>query len=100
MPPGGWNRPVIAGLPGVAGSAWDEYPFASTLEYVVMSSWGGVSVQPVPAWQQRVQGGELKWFYNKALKNKPGLPFFVVVVDVPLPTAGPPLTTEEESQAY
>jgi RHS repeat-associated protein len=98
-PLGGWDRPALAGIPTLAGMARDEYPFASTMEYTAMSAWGGVSVKAVPAWEQALQGAELRWFYQKALKNKPGAPFIVVVVDVPLPAAAQTLSPGEEIDA-
>src|SRR2546426_7357716 len=63
QPAGGWDRPAIANLPRTPGLAWDEYPFASTMEYVALSGWNLVSVREVPAWQQSLQGAELRWFY-------------------------------------
>ena len=58
-----------------AGSQLDEYPYASTRQ-------GGRNAlgAPVPAWQNRLQGGLLSALYRYSLKSTKGRPFLVVPV--------------------
>ncbi|OQY99921.1 MAG: hypothetical protein B6D35_08075 [Candidatus Brocadia sp. UTAMX2] len=70
---GNYGRTKITGL-------WcDEYPFASTVE-----GGPGASLKLVPAWEQRLQGIELKGFYY-ACKIKAGDPIESKFGVIPVP---------------
>lgn len=88
--PRGWLDKVgKCPRPRPAGLWCDEYPYASSLQGGAANYYaGGVSVQLVPAWEQRIQAGVLKRFYSGAKVDAGGITptsQFLNVVS-PLPT--------------
>ena len=69
------NRNIaLRGIPTIPGKQRDEFPYASTLQGGFLA-W----VRHVDADENRIQGGDLSFFYGAALRYRPGK-FFVFPV--------------------